>query len=98
MELRVLGIGDSVEVIEAEKCVANFVAGGEMFKDDDESETSDESNDFNQVSICIPDALTMDMSNSHQDCGTTINTGKFHSDLPYKDTGVTIFRTNWSNV
>ena len=47
MELRVLGIGDSVEVIEAEKCVANFVAGGEMFKDDDESETSDESNDFN---------------------------------------------------
>ena len=47
MELRVLGIGDSVEVIEAEKCVASFVAGGEMFEDDDGSETSDESNDFN---------------------------------------------------
>ena len=47
MELRVLGIGDSVEVIEAEKCVASFVAGGEMFEDDDGSETSDESNDSN---------------------------------------------------
>ena len=47
MELRVLGIGDSVEVIEAEKCVASFVAGGEMFEDDDGSETSDENNDSN---------------------------------------------------
>ena len=47
MELRVLGIGDSVEVIEAEKCVASFVAGGEMFEDYDGSETSDENNDSN---------------------------------------------------
>ena len=47
MELRVLGIGDSVDVIEAEKFVDSFVSeeeklfGSEVFEEDDESEGSD---------------------------------------------------------
>ena len=46
MKLRVLGISDSVDVIEAEKCVDSFVSeeklfGSEVFEGDDESEGSD---------------------------------------------------------
>ena len=47
MELRVLGIGDSADVIEAEKFVDSFVSeeeklfGSEVFEEDDESEGSD---------------------------------------------------------
>ena len=51
MEMRVLGISDSVKVMEAEKVVASFVAeeeelfGSEVLDDDDGSEGSDENND-----------------------------------------------------